>query len=57
LLYEIAAEQPAGAVFHDVVRGGNLGYMAGPGWDFSTGLGSPLVAPLARAIVDRLAGR
>jgi len=41
-------------VFHDVIRGGNLLYSAGPGWDYSTGLGTPRVAPLARAIVDLL---
>ncbi len=54
VLYEIAAEQPSDAVFHDIIRGGNLLYEAGPGWDYSTGLGSPRVAPLARAIVDFL---
>jgi kumamolisin len=53
-LYQISAEQPAGAVFHDVARGGNLLFEAGPGWDYSTGLGSPRVAPLAQAIVDFL---
>jgi kumamolisin len=52
VLYQIAAEQETGAVFHDVIRGGNLLYSAGPGWDYSTGLGTPRVAPLARAIVD-----
>lgn len=54
LLYQVAANQPAGAVFHDVIRGGNLLYDAGQGWDYSTGLGSPRVAPLAQAIVDFL---
>jgi kumamolisin len=54
VLYQISAEQPAGAVFHDIIRGGNLLYSAGPGWDYSTGLGTPRVAPLARAIVDLL---
>jgi kumamolisin len=54
VLYRISAEQPAGAVFHDIIRGGNLLYSAGLGWDYSTGLGSPRVAPLARAIVDAL---
>jgi subtilase family serine protease len=53
-LYQVSAEQPAGAVFHDVVRGGNLLFEAGPGWDYSTGLGSPRVSQLARAIVDFL---
>jgi len=53
-LYQLAGQQPAGAVFHDVIRGGNLLFEAGPGWDYSTGLGSPRVAPLARALVDLL---
>ena len=56
-LYALAAEQPAGAVFHDIVRGGNLLHQAGPGWDYATGLGSPRVSPLARALVARLAGQ
>jgi kumamolisin len=53
-LYAIAGEQPTGAVFHDVIRGGNLLHEATPGWDYSTGLGSPRVAPLADAIVEYL---
>jgi kumamolisin len=54
LLYELSAASEPGALFHDVVRGGNLLYNATPGWDYATGLGSPRVGPLARAIVDRL---
>jgi kumamolisin len=50
-LYEVAAAQPAGAVFHDVTRGGNLFDNATPGWDYATGLGTPRGTPLARAIV------
>lgn len=53
-LYQVSAEQPAGAVFHDIIRGGDLLFQAGPGWDYSTGLGTPRVAPLARALVDFL---
>jgi hypothetical protein len=34
-----------------VVRGGNRHYDAGPGWDYSTGLGSPDVGRLADQIV------
>jgi kumamolisin len=55
VLYQLAAEQPGGSVFHDVLSGGNLLEQAAPGWDYATGLGSPRVAPLARAIVDFLA--
>lgn len=51
VLYQVTAQQPAGAVFHDVIRGGNLLYQAGPGWDYATGLGTPRVAQLAQAIV------
>jgi kumamolisin len=54
VLYQVAGQQPAGAVFHDIIRGGNLLYRAGPGWDYATGLGSPRVAALAQAIVDAL---
>jgi kumamolisin len=55
-LYEVAAAQPAGSVFHDVTRGGNLYDDAGPGWDYATGLGTPRGTSLARAIVDHLKG-
>ncbi|MGI8928086.1 MAG: hypothetical protein ACR2H0_01290 [Candidatus Limnocylindrales bacterium] len=53
-LYGVSAGATSGAVFHDVTRGGNLLFEAGPGWDYSTGLGTPRVAPLARAIIDPL---
>ncbi len=55
-LYRVAASQPAGAVFHDVTRGGNLLDDAAPGWDYATGLGSPRGTPLAHAIVNQLKG-
>jgi kumamolisin len=44
-------------VFHDVVRGGNLLQQAGPGWDYSTGLGTPRVGPLADALISALGGQ
>ena len=50
-LYAVAASQPAGTVFRDVTRGGNLRDDAVPGWDYATGLGSPRGTPLAQAIV------
>jgi kumamolisin len=37
--YQIAAA--AGGAFHDITRGSNGAYHAGPGWDPCTGLGSP----------------
>ena len=55
-LYEVAAAQPAGSLFHDVTRGGNLYDDAGPGWDYATGLGTPRGTPLAHAIIDHLKG-
>ncbi|HUQ44067.1 MAG TPA: hypothetical protein VM451_06595 [Candidatus Limnocylindria bacterium] len=54
LLYQLSASSEPGALFHDVVRGGNLFHNAAVGWDYATGLGSPRAAPLARAIVDSL---
>ncbi len=55
LLYKIAStKQPYVPAFHDVVRGGNRLDPAGPGWDYSTGLGSPDVWNLARDIVAAL---
>ena len=54
-LYDVAAAQPAGTLFHDVTRGGNLLDDAAARWDYATGLDSPRGTPLARAIVDRLA--
>ncbi|MFN2545225.1 MAG: protease pro-enzyme activation domain-containing protein [Actinomycetota bacterium] len=53
VLYAIAAHQnPKFPSFHDVTLGGNRYYDATPGWDFATGLGSPDVFNLARAMVD-----
>ena len=53
-LYALAAANPANTLFHDIVRGGNLYYPATPGWDYATGLGSPIAAPLGLAIVQYL---
>lgn len=52
MLYELAQGQ--GSPFHDVTRGGNRHYDAGPGWDYSTGLGSPDIARLADATMGYL---
>ena len=46
LLYAATAE----ATFHDITKGGNGGYSAGPGWDPCTGLGSPDGAALMTAL-------
>ena len=58
LLYQLPA-----SAFHDITKGNNGDYKAGPGWDACTGLGtpdgqkllaalSPLVAPTASAAVQ-----
>lgn len=56
-LYEPAAQPADPPLFHDVELGGNLRDDAGPGWDAATGLGSPDVTALARAIIELLASR
>jgi kumamolisin len=51
LLYRIieGARLPA---FHDVVRGGNAVYDAGPGYDLATGIGTPDVDNLAKVLLE-----
>ena len=53
-LYAVAAASPPNTVFHDIVRGGNLFYEATPGWDYATGLGTPIATKLGDAIVAYL---
>lgn len=48
-----ALGQSAATDFHDVTGGGNLYYQATPGWDYSTGLGSPDAAALIPALLTR----
>jgi subtilase family serine protease len=54
VLYQVAKSHPE--AFHDVTRGGNLVDVAGAGWDKATGLGSPDVALLSKAIIEALGG-
>jgi kumamolisin len=54
MFYRIAGTTPG--AFHDVIRGGNLLDVSGPGWDYATGLGSPNLQVLADAIVQELQG-
>lgn len=56
-LYELAAQQADPPPFHDVALGGNLRDDAAPGWDAATGLGSPDVTALARAMIELLRTR
>ena len=53
-LYALARTNPPNTIFHDIVRGDNLYYPATPGWDFATGLGSPIASRLGDAIVAYL---
>lgn len=53
MLYQLGNSTRASRVFHDVTIGGNLYYPATPGWDYSTGLGSPIGAPLVQALVGQ----
>ena len=53
-LYAVAAASPPNTVFHDIVRGGNLFYETTPGWDYATGLGTPIATKLGDAIVAYL---
>jgi kumamolisin len=57
MLYAIAAEPRPSPAFHDVTRGGNRRFVAAPGWDFVTGLGSPDIFGLARDAVAYLRSR
>ncbi|HEY8323754.1 MAG TPA: S53 family peptidase [Ktedonobacterales bacterium] len=54
-LYTIgsAGNSGAGAPFHDVTAGGNLYYQATPGWDYSTGWGSPDAAVIIPMLLAR----
>jgi subtilase family serine protease len=54
-LYQIGAASASGgpAAFHDVTGGGNLYYQATPGWDYSTGWGSPDAAVLVPALLGQ----
>lgn len=53
LLYQLGSGARAGQLFHDVHIGGNLYYPATPGWDYSTGLGTPIGAPLVQALAGQ----
>jgi subtilase family serine protease len=53
LLYQLGSGSQASQVFHDVTIGGNLYYPAVSGWDYSTGLGTPVGAPLVQALTGR----
>lgn len=55
LLYQAAARDPS--AFYDVRLGGNRFYRTGPGWDYSTGLGTPDFGRLANDLIALARGR
>jgi len=50
VLYQVGNSPDYSHAFHDVTKGGNKYYRAGPGWDPVTGWGTPDVARLSAAI-------
>jgi kumamolisin len=54
ILYALAATPQRNQMFHDIVQGSDLHYTAGPGWDYVTGLGSPIGDKLSNGIVNYL---
>ncbi len=54
ILYSLAATDQRSRLFHDIVQGSNLLNDATPGWDYATGLGSPIGDKLGDAIIKYL---
>ena len=54
-LYYAAYKQVSAKAFFDVTSGNNLYYSATPGWDYTTGLGTPNLANFDRAVSNVLA--
>jgi hypothetical protein len=54
LFYVVAQSSNGMHPFYDVTRGNNLYYPATPGWDYSTGLGTPNIWDFYLALCDKL---
>ncbi|MEA2449483.1 MAG: hypothetical protein QOG63_1415 [Thermoleophilaceae bacterium] len=54
VLYQLGTNPGKNPPFNDVVHGNNRAYNATPGWDFTTGWGTPNAANLAQSYVDYL---
>jgi kumamolisin len=54
LFYRVANNSNGQHPYFDVTQGNNLYYPATPGWDFSTGLGTPNLADFYQAVVGTL---
>jgi kumamolisin len=57
LFYQVAANSGGRHPYYDVTQGNNLYYPATPGWDFSTGLGTPNLAGFYQAVVATTGGQ
>src|SRR6266566_3396377 len=55
LYYAVADKNAGGNAYFDVTSGNNLYYPATPGWDFTTGLGTPNLGSFDRAVSNSLA--
>jgi kumamolisin len=56
-LYQMGRGELGASPFHDITTGGDLYYRAGPGWDYSTGWGTPDAAQVIKQLVDQAATR
>ncbi len=54
MFYVVAHNTGGGHPFYDVTRGNNLYYPATPGWDYSTGLGTPNLWDFYMALCSNL---
>jgi kumamolisin len=54
LFYRVANNSNGQRPYYDITQGNNLYYPATPGWDFSTGLGTPNLADFYQAVVGTL---
>ncbi len=50
VLYTLASKYASSQPFYDIVKGNNLYYLATPGWDFTSGLGSPNMAGIYQGL-------
>ena len=57
LFYVVANNSGSRHPYFDVTRGNNLYYPATPGWDYSTGLGTPNLWDFYMALCDKLMSR
>ncbi len=56
VLYTLASKYAGTKPFYDIVKGTNLYYPATPGWDFTTGLGSPNMAGVYQGLQQLVQG-